>query len=99
MAKENNSDMNEELKQWIQESKKDIKSSKHKKNQKPKGFCQICGQRNASIVCIKCGRSVCSSCHFKLIGVCKKCVPPEIAGKWDGSKPDWEKELGVDWVD
>ena len=49
--------------------------------------------------CIKCNKAVCKSCHFKIIGVCKKCIPPEIAGKWDGSKKDWEEELGVEWVD
>jgi len=90
--------MNEELKQWMAESKEKIKSSKHNKKSKPAGMCEICGERSATIVCLKCGRSVCKSCHFKLIGVCKKCIPAEIASKWDGSKPDWEEELGVEWV-
>jgi hypothetical protein len=41
---------------------------------------------------------VCSSCYFKIIGVCKECVPKDIAEKWEGKQPDWEKELGVEWV-
>jgi len=91
--------MNKELKEWIQESKDKIQMNNAKtKNKKARGKCQICGERTAEAVCIKCNKSVCKSCYFKIIGVCKKCIPPEIAGKWDGSKPDWEKELGVDWV-
>jgi hypothetical protein len=98
MSTDTTATMNEELKKWIKESKKDIKTAKKKSKKKPSGMCQICGERNATIVCLKCGRSVCQSCHFKIIGVCKKCVPSEVASKWDGSKPDWEKELGVEWV-
>jgi hypothetical protein len=95
-----NVSMNEELLKWIQESKDEIKISKAKKRKtkKPIGKCQVCGEKTAEAVCLKCGKSVCKSCYFKIIGVCKKCVPPEIAGKWDGSHPDWEKELGVEWV-
>ena len=100
MSRDDNVAMNEELLKWILESKDEIKTSKAKKSKtkKPKGKCQVCGEKNATTVCLKCGRSVCKSCHFKIIGVCKKCIPPEIAGKWDGSHPDWEKELGVEWV-
>ena len=101
MPKDNNVAMNEELRRWLAESK-DVKTSKNKKDKtsrKPTGKCQICGQRTATSVCLKCGKSVCKSCHFKIIGVCKKCIPPKIAGKWDGSRPDWEEELGVEWVD
>jgi len=91
--------MNEELLKWKRESENKIdKKLKKEKPKKPSGKCQICGEKTAEAVCIKCGRSVCKSCYFKIISVCKKCVPPEIAGKWDGSKPDWEKELGVEWV-
>jgi len=39
---------------------------------------KICGEKTATTVCLKCGKSVCKACHFKIIGVCKKCVPPEI---------------------
>jgi len=97
----NKARMNKELQDWIKESKDKIQSGKKEdySMKKPKGMCHICGENLAEAVCIKCGRSVCKSCYFKLIGVCKKCVPKEISDKWDGSKPDWEEELGVDWVD
>ena len=92
--------MNKELQEWINESKEEMKTvrAKKRKSKKPSGKCQICGEKTATAVCLKCGKSVCKACYFKIIGVCKKCIPPEIAGKWDGSKTDWEKELGVDWV-
>lgn len=98
MAK--NSSMNEELRKWVEESKEEIKKTKKKgkSNKKPKGKCEICGQKTATSICLKCGKSVCNSCYFKIIGVCKKCIPSEVASKWDGSRPDWEKELGVEWV-
>ena len=93
--------MNKELQEWINESKEEMRTirAKNSKLKKPSGKCQICGEKTATTVCLKCGKSVCKACHFKIIGVCKKCIPPEIAGKWDGSKIDWERELGVDWVD
>ncbi len=93
--------MNKELREWINESKGKVESTKKsKKKQKitPTGKCEICGEKASKVVCIKCGRSVCKSCYFKIIGVCKKCIPKEIAGKWDGSDPDWENKLGVEWV-
>jgi hypothetical protein len=96
-----NVSMNEELLKWMHEERDKVDKLKIKKDKckKPVGKCQICGEKTAEAVCLKCGKSVCKSCHFKIINVCKKCVPPEIAGKWDGSQPDWEKELGVEWVD
>jgi len=96
----NKTKMNKELQRWLEESKGKVKKDKKskEKSKKPTGMCQICGERTAEAVCIKCGKNVCKSCYFKLIGVCKKCVPKEVAGKWDGTKPDWEEELGVDWV-
>ena len=96
-----NPSMNKELEDWIRESRDKVetkKKSKKKKSTTPKGNCEICGEKTSKVVCIKCGRSVCKSCYFKIIGVCKKCIPKEVAGKWDGSNPDWEKELGVEWV-
>lgn len=102
MSKDADASMNEELKKWLKETKEEIKTSGKKEDffrKKPSGMCQICGEKTAKAVCLKCGRSVCKSCYFKIIGVCKKCVPKDIAGKWDGSHPNWEKKLGVEWVD
>lgn len=93
--------MNKDLEEWLLQNKNEIKKEKDKKKEssKPKGMCKICGKKTAVTVCAKCGKSVCKSCHFKLIGVCKKCIPPEIAKKWEGTNPDWEKELGVKWIE
>ena len=93
--------MNKELRRWINESKENIKNYKSKKDEstKPSGNCQICGVKVAEVVCLKCKRSVCKSCYFKIISICKMCIPKDIAKKWDGSVPDWEKKLGVDWID
>ncbi len=100
MEKKRKDSMNEELRKWLEESKKDIKKYKRKtKTKEPSGKCQICGEKKSDFVCIKCEKSICKSCYFKIIGVCKKCVPSEIAARWEGSQPDWEKELGVEWVD
>jgi len=96
-----NSDMNKDLIEWILQEKNKIKDLKKDKKhvEKPKGKCEICGEKTAVAVCIKCGKVVCKTCHFKIIGICKKCIPPEVANKWEGVKPDWEKELGVDLVE
>lgn len=97
--------MNEELKQWIKEAKQDvglpdkIEESIEKEAKKPSGRCEVCGEKASRSICIKCGKSVCASCYFKLIGVCKKCVPKDVVDKWCAKHPDWEKELGIEWVD
>ena len=98
----NTRSMNEDLKQWLTEKDKENLSKKiktHKKVKKPHGMCQVCGTKTASEVCIKCGRSVCSSCYFNLVGLCEKCLTKETAEKWKNKRPDWEKILGVDCVD
>jgi len=102
MSKADSMSMNEELRRWLMETKEEIKASEKTESaskKKPSGKCQVCGERDAKVVCLKCGRSVCTSCYFKIIGVCKKCVPSDIAEKWEGKYPDWEKVLGVEWVD
>ena len=94
--------MNKDLLRWMKESEDEVKKLKDKKkksNKKPSGKCEICGEKIATSVCLKCEKSVCKSCYFKIIGVCKKCIPKDVSTKWDGSRPDWEKELGVEWVD
>ena len=62
-------------------------------------MCSICGVKTAKTVCIKCGKSICNSCYFHIVGLCQKCLSKETAEKWKSSKPDWEKILGVDWLD
>jgi len=102
MNKDTSLSMNEELQQWLQEAKEEIKIPKGKQQttqKKPSGKCQICGEKSAKVICLKCGKAVCGSCYFKIIGVCKRCVPKETAAKWEGKHPNWEEVLGVEWVD
>ena len=97
--------MNKELQDWLKETKDKIKDiarvEKTSKidEKKPAVICQICGENKAKSVCLKCGRSVCPSCYFNILGICKKCVPEEYVKKWEKINPDWEKILGVEWVD
>ena len=94
--------MNEDLQSWLTEEDQAILSKKiktHLKDKKPRGMCQICGTKTAKMVCIKCGKSVCSSHYFNLVGLCEKCLSKETVDGWKNKKPDWEKVLGVDWVD
>jgi len=94
--------MNRELQDWIKETKQDLPKKEETEDHKlgePTGKCDICGENAAKFICMKCEKSICPSCYFKLIGICKNCVPADIAEKWKGNQPDWEKILGVKWVD
>ena len=93
--------MNKELQDWIKETRELPTENKRPidENRKPEGKCRICGQKDANFICLKCDQSVCSDCYFKIIGVCKQCIPESIVEKWKGKNPDWEKILGVQWVD
>ncbi len=99
------SNMNRDLKLWIEEMEKNgklkdaIVQSKRKEKQEPMGKCEICGKRDAKFVCIKCGKKVCSSCYFSILGLCKECVSKEIVEKWKNKNPDWENILGIKWID
>lgn len=104
MLSNDNGSMNEELRKWVEEAKNDVnipveKQESPETSQKPSGKCNVCGEKNAKFICLKCKKSVCSSCYFKIIGVCKKCIPKDIVEKWEAKQPDWEKVLGVEWVD
>jgi hypothetical protein len=94
--------MNEDLQQWItEEEQADILKtlSEKLKDRKPKGKCSICRVHPAKFVCIKCGNSVCSSCYFTMVGLCQDCLSKDTIEKWKNKKTDWNKILGVDWVD
>ena len=102
MAKDDNLSMNEELRGWLKETKNEnnnLENKNENSKKQPTGLCEICGEKDAKFVCLKCGGFVCLSCHFKIIGICKKCIPKETAEKWEGKPPDWEKILGVEWVE
>ena len=98
--------MNKELKEWLKESKqteeKPVKKTKKqvkKTDEKPQGPCQICGVKNAKARCIACDKTVCSDCYFHLVSLCKKCVSKNTGDKWKQYNPDWEKKLGVEWIE
>lgn len=94
--------MNEALKAWLTEEDQVELSKKiktHLEHKKPHGRCQVCGKNAATVVCIKCGKSVCNSCYFHIVGLCEKCISKETVERWKKKKPHWETVLGVDWVD
>ena len=96
--------MNEELREWLKETKEEIKDFDMKKTSKknkkePKGLCYICSKNKSKIFCLKCGKSVCPSCYFNILGICKLCIPKELVERWEEKTPNWEKLLGVEWVD
>ncbi|HEC81249.1 MAG TPA: hypothetical protein ENI42_02320 [Thermoplasmatales archaeon] len=96
------SKMNKELELWIKEMeekklKKMIKETK--KMEKPTGKCEICESNEAKFICIKCHRKVCASCYFSILGLCTKCVSKDVVEKWKQENPDWEKKLGIKWID
>ena len=98
------SSMNKDLEEWLKEVEKEgglpkkIRKASFKEK-KPQGRCAICDVNEAKFFCLKCGRAVCSSCYFSLVGLCEKCVSKATVEKWKKSKPDWEKVLGLEWVD
>ena len=86
--------MNDELKQWIKEFNKKVEfleKDKYNNCKNISGKCQICGENTAEHICIICEKFVCKSCYFKIIGICKKCIPSNISNKWNGSSPIREK--------
>ena len=105
MTKDDSISMNEELQEWLKETRdkismpQEITKTPKEGKMKPSGKCQICGAKDANFVCLKCKRSVCVSCYFNILGVCKKCVPKDIVEKLEEKHPDWENVLGVEWVD
>jgi len=63
------------------------------------GTCKICGKRQASEKCTQCHQYVCRDCYFALVGICQQCISKSTAKKWKQRKIDWEKKLGVEWID
>ena len=101
MGENTTESMNKELQDWIKETREIPvdENQNGSNNYEPEGKCRICKQKDAKFICLKCNQSVCSDCYFKIIGVCKQCIPESIVEKWKGKNPDWEKILGVQWVD
>ena len=78
---------------------RDVKGVSKKDKKVQLGKCQVCGERDAKEICVKCRKSVCAACYFHLVGLCKKCLAKKIGEKWKGVEPNWEKTLGVEWID
>ena len=90
--------MNEDLKRWLTEKDKAELSKKiktHLKDKKPHGICQVCGTKTAMAVCLKCGKSVCNSCYFNLIGLCEKCLSKNTVEKWMNKEWIFFKVTGI----
>lgn len=102
ITKKDKKSMNEDLQKWLTEEAKEELSKKIKtklKDKKPKGMCRICGRKTAKAVCIKCGKSICNACFFHIVGLCEKCISKDTVEEWKTRKTDWERVLGVDWVE
>ena len=106
LVEEQKIQMNKDLEQWIAETQNESdhlrdteENQKKTQTQKPKGKCTVCGKNKGKFICVKCEKPVCSSCYFNLVGLCKNCIPQELVEKWEEKNPDWEKILGVDWVE
>ena len=97
--------MNEELKEWINETQ--LKTPLSQSDQKPvepqkiepTGKCHVCEKNLAKFTCVRCGAPTCTSCYFTMIGLCKNCLSKYTADKWKGQTPNWERTLGVQWID
>ncbi len=93
--------MNQDLQLWSSKSKDQppFESSDEHTGKKLKGKCQICGKNKATAVCLKCGKLICNSHFYHILGVCENCLSKETVEKWKKNNPNWEKILGVDWLD
>jgi len=87
---------------FFMSSKKTSTSHNKKQNNSVRpvrGVCHICGEKDAKFRCMQCHTPVCDECFFHLVGLCKNCVSKPVAKKWKKQKPNWEKKLGVEWID
>lgn len=69
-------EINEELRKWAEEHGIKMKKEE-KKEEKIQGKCEICGIREAKYRCIRCNKIACLSCFWKMLGICKECLPEE----------------------
>ena len=69
-------DMNEDLKQWLEEHKPEIEK-KEEDSSSIYGKCERCEFRDAKYKCIKCEKLFCLSCFWTMIGMCKDCMTEE----------------------
>lgn len=69
-------EMNKELREWMMEHKVDVKE-KEEEEEEIEGDCEICERKEAKYKCIRCGKKVCISCYWTMLGICKECISEE----------------------
>ena len=76
MKKTELTDMNEELRKWMEEH--GVQIEKDTEDEEPvEGTCEICELRDAEYRCIRCGKIACMSCFWVMLGICKECITEE----------------------
>lgn len=88
--------MNEELRQWLAEhgEMKEEPEAGERREQPISGTCTICGARQAKYRCLKCGAVVCPSCYWVMLGLCDRCISPEVRKKIQEAR----KNYGIDRI-
>lgn len=62
------------------------------------GSCALCDAREATSICVHCGKAVCGNDHWVMFGLCRACLTPDElreARERPAPKPD----LGIKWVE
>jgi hypothetical protein len=68
--------MNEELRAWMAEHGVEMDGT-DESDEPVAGLCELCEIREAVIRCIECGKQVCRSCSWTMLGICKDCLTEE----------------------
>ncbi len=96
MMAEKKEEINEELRQWLEEHGNeisDVEEAEERYAADVSGRCAICKARPAKYRCVRCGRAICPSCFLVLYGLCRDCASPEARKLKNG-----EKDYGVDII-
>ena len=89
--------MNKELREWLIEHGCPEGTMNHESEdpvQPISGKCNICEARMAKYRCMKCGKSICSTCYWVMFGLCEQCISPEMMKKIRNSK----RNYGIDHI-
>ncbi|MGC9554573.1 MAG: hypothetical protein ACP5EK_04610 [Thermoplasmatota archaeon] len=92
----NEESMNDELRQWLAEhgELRDARETEEPHEEPVSGKCTICEARQAKYRCLKCGAAVCPSCYWVLLGLCDRCVSPEVRKRIREARKDY----GIDRI-
>ncbi|MGC9308810.1 MAG: hypothetical protein ACP5FL_08570 [Thermoplasmatota archaeon] len=94
---EENEEMNEELRRWLEEHGDEVHDEEEAEERfaaDVSGRCIICKARQAKYRCVRCGKAVCPSCFLVLYGLCRNCASPDTARRLKNG----EKDYGVDII-